>query len=180
MDNIPNNAVQNSQTAATDTTVKTNQSAVTDIDLESKYASLEAENKKLLEEKNNYKTGLLKEKAKNKRGRDEEGDDNEDDGSESLDEKMARIAQETLSNSRLAEIAREQNEIIQKALKENKELKAAQVNRSSTPSSMGSHTENRNVVQDTTVTPEQMSEFKKRGWSDRDIERYKTNLKKRV
>ena len=79
-------------------------------DLEARNAVLEAEKVKLLEETVNYKAAYLKEKAKQADGGDDE-------------ERLRRIAREELSNSRLAEIAREQDTIIKKALKENKRSK---------------------------------------------------------
>jgi hypothetical protein len=63
-------------------------------------------------------------------------------------------------------------------LKENTELKLTLKNKSNgIPTSVGSHTEGYQV-QDTSVTPEQLAAFKSRGWSDKDIERYKKNLNK--
>jgi hypothetical protein len=78
----------------------------------------------------------------------------------------------------LAQIAQEQEAIIKKALKENKELKLANLNKTKVPpASVGSHNESIPAT-DTSITPEQMSAFKARGWSDKDIERYKKNLRK--
>lgn len=143
----------------------------TEIDYEARNTALEAEKAKLIEENANYKLAFLKEKKKNSSQDTEEVEEDE----ESM---IRRITKETLANSRLAEIAREQAEIIQKALKENKELKLAQLSRTGgVPSSIGSHTETK-VVQDTLVTQDQIEAFKKRGWTEKDIERYKKNLQK--
>ncbi len=136
-------------------------------DLEAKNVALEAEKAKLTEESANYKMAYLKEKSKHKAT---------DDGEETEDQRIRRITQETLADSRLAEIAQEQDAIIKKALKENKELKLAQLNKTNTPSAIiGSHSESV-AVKDTVITPEQLNAFKARGWSDKDIERYKKNL----
>lgn len=136
-------------------------------DLEAKNAALEAEKARLIEERENYRLAFLKEKSKKE---DVVHDEDED-------ERMRRIAQETLADSRIAEIAREQDAIIQKALKENKELKLAQLNKSvaSPAAALGSHSE-ATQVQDTSITPEQLNAFKARGWSEKDIERYRKNL----
>jgi hypothetical protein len=134
---------------------------ITPDDLESRNAVLEAEKVKLLEESINYKAAYLKERAKQS-----DGDD---------DERLRRIAREELSNSRLAEIAREQDAIIKKALRENKELKLAQMNKSDVSLSVGSHSEGQ-AVKDTMITPDQMSQFKSMGKSDKWIENYKKNL----
>lgn len=135
-------------------------------DLESKNAVLEAEKSKLIEEAANYRVAYLKERSKKL--------DTED---ESEDDKIRRITQETLANSRIAEIAREQDALIKKALKENKELKLAIINKTDLPVSVGVHSETQ-PVKDTSITDQQMNAFKARGWSDKDIERYKKNLSK--
>lgn len=140
-----------------------------EVDLEARYAALEAEKAKLIEEGANYKLAYLKEAKRNKGNEIPEGDD---------DERIRRIANEALANSQLAEIARQQDAMLKNALKENKELKLAQLNKTSgVPSAIGSHTEGK-AVSDTLVTPEQLVAFKARGWSEKDIERYKKNLLK--
>lgn len=137
-------------------------------DLEARFLASEAEKKALQDKADNYQRAYIKERRKNK---GEIVDDEEDD-----DDRIRRISEETIANSRLAEIAREQDEIIKKALKENKELKLAQVNRPS-GNPVGSHTEGQTVT-DTSITPEQLAYFKSKNWSDQDIERYKKNARK--
>jgi hypothetical protein len=141
----------------------------TSVDLEARNTALEAEKSRLIEEAANYKMAYLKEK-KRKESEDDEPATGDDD-------RLRKIAREELANSRLSEIAVEQDAIIQKALKENKELKLAQMNRqTSQPSAaIGTHSESQ-PVRDTLITPEQMTAFKARGWTDKDIERYKKNL----
>ncbi len=128
-------------------------------------ALLEAEKAKLMVERENYKIGMLKAKAKN--------EDPEDDEDTRIDRKV----QEALANSRLVEIAREQDALIQKTLKENKELKLARLNKTEPAAALGTHSES-TPVKDTLVTPDQMTAFKKMGWNDKDIERYKKNLQR--
>ena len=130
-------------------------------------ATLEAEKAKLTEEAANWKMAALKEKARAK----EEGIEPDEDV------RMEQIARKALADSRLAEIAREQDTIIQKALKENKELKLAQLNRKEPGAAIGTHSESM-PVKDTMVTPDQMAAFKARGWDDKKIERYKKNLQR--
>ncbi len=136
-------------------------------DAEAKIAALEVEKAKILEERDNYKNAYLKESKKPKT---EDFDENEED-------RMEQVAKKVLSESRLAEIAREQDAIIQKALKENKELKLAQMNKTTVPGAMGTHSESV-MVTDTLITPDQMKSLQAKGWSDKDIERYKKNLQK--
>ena len=164
MDKVEN-AVNTTEPAAAQTEVTT----VVD-DNEARIKALEAEKAKLIEESANWKLAALKAKSKSKASEDfEELDD---------DERMEQIARKALAESRLAEIAREQDDIIQKALKENKELKLAHLNKTTTPpASVGTHTES-TPVRDTLITPDQMAAFKARGWNDKDIERYKKNLQR--
>ena len=134
-------------------------------DSEARFARLEAEKAKLAEEKENYRKAYLKEVNKDDDSADEEG-------------RLRKIAREELANSRLVDIAREQDELIRQTLKENKELKLAHLNKSTEPpATIGSHSES-TPVRDTLVTQEQMTYFKSKGWSDQDIERYKKNLQK--
>lgn len=134
-------------------------------DAEARYAQLEAE-------KENYRKAYLKEAAKNKEPRDENLDE---------DEKMEEVAKRVLAESRLAEIAREQDILIKNALKENKELKLAHLNKNKTPpASVGASTETTDVVQDSSISPDQMAYFKSRGWDDKKISQYKKNLQKRM
>ncbi len=138
-------------------------------DKEAKIASLEAEKAKLIEESANYKLGMLKAKRKAKEEELEpEGDD----------DRLRQIAREELAGSRLAEISRELDAINRAALKENRELKLALANKTTVPpAALGTHSETV-AVMDTLVTPDQMAAFKARGWSDKDIERYKRNIQK--
>ena len=155
---------------ATEETVKTSPT-VTEEDLEAKNVALEEEKRRLLEERENYKRAYLKERRK----KGEEIIDEEDVLND--EDKLRKIAREEMSNSRLAEIAREQDLIIKKALRENKELKLVNLNKNTPPASVGTHSESTSVTS-TLITPEQMAEFKRRGWDEKDIERYKKNLQK--
>ncbi len=136
-------------------------------DLMAKNEALEAESARLLEERENYKIAYLKEKKK-------QSDTQIQDESE--DDKIRRIAKETLIESRILEINREREENLKRALKENKELKLAQLNKTDIAVTTGTHSESQ-VVKDTMITPEQMELLRKqRNWDDKTIERYKKNL----
>lgn len=139
-------------------------------DLESKVALLEAEAQKLLEEKENYRKAYLKEATRAGSYFDE-----------SDEERLRKIAREELHNSKLAQITKEKEDLLARALKENKELKLAQLNKTSTPpAAMGSHNESA-PVRDTILTPEQEKFLRtNKGFTDADVERYKKNLLKRV
>jgi len=138
-------------------------------DAEAKIAALEDEKATILEREANYKIAYLKEKKKN------EGNIDHD---ETDDERIRRITREELANSRLAQIDNEKEALLKKTLKDNKELRLALGNKpTNTATGAGGHTE-QPVVTDTLVTPEQLSAFKAKGWSDKDIERYKKNLQR--
>lgn len=128
-------------------------------DAEARYKALESE-------KENYRKAYLISEAKRKSGEDSEPVE---------DEKMAEVARKVLAESRIAEIAREQQVIIDKTLKENRELKLAQLNRKEPPAVAGASTESI-AVKDTLVTADQSAAFKAKGWTDKDIESYKKNL----
>ena len=135
-------------------------------DTEARIAQLEADKAKAIEEAANYKLGMLKAKAKLK-------DSYVPDEDETEDERIARIVQEKISETKIAQIDTEKEALYQKILKENKELKLANMNKTTVPpQAMGTHTESPQV-RDTLVTPEQLVAFKARGWTDKDIERYK-------
>lgn len=159
------NAVNTPQPAAVETTTPV---LTEGEDLAAKFAQLEAEKNKAIVEGANWKLAALKNKSKTTENFDDETEE----------DRMTRVAQGVLANSRLADIAREQDAIIQKALKENKELKLAQLGKSTTPpAAIGTHTESQ-PVQDTLITPEQLAAFKAKGWTDKDIERYKKNMQR--
>lgn len=141
----------------------------TEEDIESRLAALEAEKAKAIEEAANYKLAFLKEKNKSAPEEHFEG--------ESEDDRIRRITREELSHNKIAAIDLERESLLKQALKENKELKLAHLNKTPLPNSDTSHSEGPKVL-DTIVTPEQVAAFKARGWDDQKIERYKQNYRK--
>ncbi len=135
-------------------------------------AELEAENAQLATERDNYKIGMLK--AKGKAPTETLAPEDETD-----EERQRRITREEIANSQIARNNAEREELLKKVLKENKELKLAQANKTPVASATGSHSESAGVS-DTLLTPEQEKYF--RGtlkWSDKEIESYKKNLQKK-
>lgn len=154
------------ETNATETTAEAAPAIAPEEDAEAVIARLEAEKAKLIEEKSNYQVAYLKATSKQTTVEDEEA------------ERIKKLAREVVAETRISEINKQQEELLQKVLKENKELKLAHLNKTSTPpAALGSHNESI-PVRDTLITPEQMEAFKARGWSDKDIERYKKNLQR--
>lgn len=159
----------NASTIATKEVAQVVATTENDTDYEARSLALSEEEKKLVEDAN-YKVAYLKQVKKNRDSLSPEEQSEED--------RLRKIAREELANSRLAEINREKDELTRKAFKEVKELKQTLMNQQKgIPTSMGTHTEGR-PVSDTLVTPEQHAAFKKAGWSDQQIERYKKNLLK--
>ena len=148
---------------------KAEEAAKTPTEAEAKIAALEAEKNAILEREVNYKLAYLKEKKKN-----EQIDPDETD-----EERIRRITREELANERITAIDSEKEELLKKTLKENHELKLAFQNKIPDKPSGGSHNENIEVTS-TILTSEQLSALKARGWSDKDIERYKKNYRKNL
>ena len=131
--------------------------------------ALEAEKNAILEREANYKLAYLKEKKKN---------DDLNNPDETDDERVRRITREELANARLGEIDKEKEALLQKTLKENKELRLANQNKPANSSTGAGGSTEQPIVVSTVVTPEQIAAFKARGWTEKDIERYKKNLQK--
>lgn len=134
---------------------------------EAKIAALEAEKATILEREANYKAAYLKEKVRNE----------QPDPNETEDEKIRRITREELANTRISQIDTEKEALFQKTIKENKELKLAQLNKTGVSATVGAHTESA-IVKDTLISPEQLAAFKKMGKDDKWIENYKKNFQK--
>lgn len=140
---------------------------ITETEDEKKIKQLEKEKADLIVEAANYKVAFLKEKSKK-----------ETDLEETDEERIKRITLETISSTKIAQIDAEKETLLKKLAQENRELKLAQLNKTITPpATIGTHTEGQSVT-DTLVTPDQLAAFKAKGWTDKDIERYKKNLQR--
>jgi hypothetical protein len=156
-------AIETAQPIATEEKVKV---LPDNEDYEARIKALEEDKTRLVGEKENYKLAYLKEKSK------KSSDDSEE---ESDEDKIRRIAREEAINAKIAGIDYEKDALLQKALKENKELKLANLNKTSAPSAMGVHSEGESV-KDTQISPELAAYFKSRNFTEKDIERYKKNI----
>jgi len=136
---------------------------------EVKILALEAEKNAILEREANYRLAYLKEKKKN---------EGQVDPDETEDERVRRITREELANVRVSQIDTEKEELLKKTLRENKELKLAIQNKPTNTSTGAGGSTEQPIVVSTVVTPEQITAFKARGWTEKDIERYKKNLQK--
>lgn len=154
---------ENNATEASTPAIAPEETAVSVDDAETRLKQLETE-------KENYRQAYLKEVDRNRVARTE-GIISEDE------ERMTNIARKVLTDSQISGLDSEREALLTKALKENKELKLAHLNKTGIPASMGSSTETIGV-KDTLITPDQMASFKAKGWDDKTIERYKKNYLK--
>lgn len=146
---------------------KVETSTTTIEDIETKVLALEADKARLIEEAANWKVAALKYKSKT-----------EVDPDETEEEKIRRVTHEELSKKEIAHIEAQKDQLLKQLAKENKELKLANLNKTVIPpQSIGIHSEGQ-PVKDTLITQEQLLAFKAKGWTDKDIERYKKNLQK--
>lgn len=136
---------------------------------QAKIAALEAEKAAVLEREANYKLAYLKEKRKNEQSTDYP---------ETEDEKIRRITREELAQREITRIDTEKEALYQKAINDVKELKRVIQNKPPTASTGGGGSTEHPIVISSIVTAEQIAAFKARGWTDKDIERYKQNLQK--
>jgi hypothetical protein len=168
MDKETNAVETTTETAAS--TVET--TPVSSTAVENRIKTLEEENAKLIEEGSNWKLAALKYKGKQEPESQYETDD----------EKYRRIAREeaerAMVSNKINTNEAEKKRLIEQLVRENKELKLASLSKTNTPpAAVGSTSESR-PVRDTLITSEQMTAFKARGWTDKDIERYKKNLQR--
>lgn len=136
---------------------------------QARIAELEKEKQEILVREANYKVAYLKEKKKNEGLEPIEETD---------DERVRRIVREEQARDRVNAIDAETKALLEKTLKENKELRLAHQNKPTNHSTGAGGSTEQPIVVSTIVTPEQIAAFKARGWTDKDIERYKKNLQK--
>lgn len=149
-----------------------NASGVHSEDLLDVLAAKDEELKKIQNERDNYKRGLLKHKGKL--------DDSDDSDPEDLDTKVSRMVEDKLLASREVQILKEKDEAIKELARKNKELTTALQNRSQISSgvSSGSSEDTAMKVPDNILSTDQIRNLKAKGWDDAKIETFKKNLMK--
>lgn len=158
-----------------DTGAKTTPSATPPegIDYLTAIATLEDENKRLTTERENYRGAYLKASSKLK-------DKNiaPDEQATYDDERLNRAIDARLADSQLMANQQKMTDLVKKMARENQELKVAATNKAPQTSTTTSGTSM--LVPDTNrgISPETLELFKKRGWTDKMIEKFKENLKK--
>lgn len=114
---------------------------------------------KLREERDNYKTGMLKAKGKL-------AEDDADDEEEVIVEKKTKDSSELVS-------------VVKELLRRNKELETAVINKSQVSTAgQGAGSESSMKVGDNVLSADQIKELKSRGWDDTKIALFKKNLLK--
>lgn len=123
-----------------------------------KLKELEADNLKLSTERENYRIGMLKAKGKMPA---EEVEENKLPNE--LEDFISQKVEAILFDSKKAELDRQKEELFQKALKENEELRRAVNNPTPTPVGGGSNQDKVELSDNFGFTPEYLAEIKKRG-----------------
>ncbi len=159
----------------TDEVVETAPAQSTEVDYEAILTEKDAEIAKIREEKENYRKGLLKAKGKIPEDYQPDTDEPEDQ-----DSRTRRIVQETLLQTREAQLNVEKDQALKAILKRNKELETALKNRGQVTSSTGegSNQDKPEGKRDNTLSNDQLNALKAKGWDDKKIEEFKKNLTK--
>lgn len=169
---------QKDQKAATDQEVKKEEGSGASTeqkdDLAAQLAAKDLELKKLAEERDNYKTGLLK--AKGKLPEDEPSGD---DQQLSVDEKIQKAVHDALFSEKERKLMAEKDAILQQALKENKELKTALGNKQGMPTVPDGGSADTKVTTPQYFSDEQIRDLKARGWDDAKIKKAAENMQRR-
>lgn len=159
--------------ASTEQGVETTQSIAPEIDYEAQNAALIEELTRVEKEKENYKRAALKAKGKLPQDLPEE-----EEGTTDLETLIEKKVEEKLILSRESQIRKQQEELIKKALKENKELKLALQAKSQVSNvSVGSGGSTMEVS-DGVLSKAQIESLKAQKWPDDKIQRLKENLLK--
>lgn len=124
--------------------VKTNQPSASEVDPEAEMAKLLAENKRLSEERENYRKGMLKAKGKLSEVVEPEED---------LDAKLDQKISERLAQTNYARVQQQLEEQAIKLARENKELKKSLANRPPTTTNTFS-SQQPNEVRSSPLSPE--------------------------
>lgn len=150
------------------TVVEPKPTEIPEVDWEAKSKDLEAKLAKVSEDRDNYRKGLLAAKGR--------GD------TETEDERIARIVQDKYLETQEAQLNREKDDIAQKAIQENKELKVALRNRGQVGASASTGGgQNTTEVKTDFFTPEQLKAMEERSRMTGipiDPEKVKQNLLK--
>jgi len=170
------NDVQNIQEASPETAVQTETSAA-EVDLVAEYEKLLQENARMMEERDNYKKGMLSAKAKLKNRQVEDYDGEAEPVDE--EERIAAIARKVYLDTEAARLEKKKEEAIQKLLKENRELKLREQARSQISSAPGSAAPEKQESNPSPWSKEQLEELKRRGVDPMKVfENYKTHYSK--
>lgn len=170
------NDVQNIQGASPETAVQ-NKTSAAEVDLVAEYEKLLQENARMMEERDNYKKGMLSAKAKLKHRQVEDYDDDAEPVDE--EERIAAIARKVYLDTEAARLEKQKEEAIQKLLKENRELKLREQSRSQISSAAGSAAPEKEESSPSPWSKEQIAELKRRGLDPMKVfENFKTHYSK--
>ncbi len=146
----------------------------TEVDYEAKLQAKDAEIAEIRVEKDNYRKGLLK--AKGKLPDEDDISSNDED----IDAKIDRKVQERLLATKEAQALAEKEALVKDLAKKNKELTLALKNRGqiSSGTGQGSNQDQPESRVDKVLSNDQLNALKAKGWDDKKIETFKSNLNK--
>lgn len=146
-----------------------------EVDYEALLAQKDAELAKVQQEKDNYRKGLLK--AKGKLPEDNQTDT---DSPEDMESVIDRKVKEALLSTKEAQLQAEKDNALKAVLKRNKELEVALKNRGqiTSTSGQGSNQEKPERKTDNYLSNDQIQALKAKGWDDKKIEAFKSNMTK--
>lgn len=154
-----------------ETEVEIKQPNASEVDPEAVISQLLDENKRLEQDRDNYRKGLLKAKGKLQ--------ETEEEPEEDIDTKIDRKVQERLAQTTYADSQKRLAEEALKLARENKELKKSLANRGQLSSKgQGGGSQVEVPVGQNYFSPEKIQALKARGWGDDKIERFKQNREK--
>lgn len=143
-----------------------------EVDYEKVIAEKDAALKKVAEEKENYRKGMLKAKGKLPE------ESNDDTPPKNWREEARAIAREEYLTTQEAQLQAEKDQAMKDLFKQNQELKLAIKNRGQvgSPSGSGSNEERVEIRTDNFFSPDQIAALKAKGWDDKKIEAAKKNM----
>lgn len=132
---------------------------------ETRLAELNAKLLKTETERDNYKKGMLIAKGKI--------EDDEEPPAVDVSELVKKEVQAALNDSDYLATVKERDELIEKTMRENRELRLAFKGKAGAPSASGSNQDSQKVA-DHVLSEEQERDLKSRGWDDKKIAHFKS------
>ena len=152
--------------------VETPSTNISEVDYEKVIADKDALLKKVAEEKENYRRGMLKAKGKLPE------ESNDDTPPKNWREEARQIAREEYLTTQESQLQAEKDDALKALFKQNQELKLAIKNRGQvgSPSASGSNEDKTEIKTNNYFSADQINALKAKGWDDKKIEEAKKNM----